>query len=120
MQGVNTIHQGRRWNALLAMAAVVLIAGLVALLVLVVPPATNGNETERAIPGAGAGSAVIHDDAGSVNHGPILGSAIIHDDAGNVNATAGAGSAIIHDDAGNISAGAGSAIIHDDAGNVNR
>lgn len=102
VQGVNTIPRRRRLNALLAMATIVLIAVAMALLMWVVPPATSGVEVEDAIPSAGAGSAVIHDDAGNVNPGTRSGPAIIHDDAGNVHPEAGAGSAIIHDDAGNV------------------
>jgi hypothetical protein len=58
-QGVGTIHPRRRLNALLAIAAIVVIAALVALMVWVVPPATSGVGTEKAVPKAAAGSAVI-------------------------------------------------------------
>jgi hypothetical protein len=48
---------------LLTIVAVVVIAAMVALLVWAAPLATNGVEAQD----AGAGSAVIHDDAGNVN-----------------------------------------------------
>jgi len=102
VQGVNTIPRRRRWNALLAVAAVALIAVLMALWVWVVLPATSGIEAEDAVPTAGTGSAIIHDDAGNVHPGVTPGYAIIHDDAGNVHPETGTGSAIIHDDAGNV------------------
>ncbi len=102
----------RRWrlNALLAIAAMVVIAGVVALMVWVVPLATSWVETEEVVPKAAAGSAVIHDDAGNVGNLPYP---LPH---GKV--VSGTGSAVIHDDAGNMPAGAGSAVIHDDAGHV--
>jgi hypothetical protein len=112
-QGVGTIPRRGRLNALLAIAAIVVIAALVALLVWVVPLATSGVGAEDAIPRAGAGSAIIHDDAGNLNrysyplppgkvaslNGPNAVSAVVHDDAGNM--PPGAGSAV-HDDAGNL------------------
>ena len=100
MQGTSTIHPRRRLNALLAIAAILVIAALVALAVWVTPLAMSGVGTEDAIPKAGAGSALVHDDAGSMLP------------------EAGAVSAAVHDDAGNIPSGAGSALVHDDAGNV--
>jgi hypothetical protein len=66
-----------------------MIAALVALVMWVVPLATSGVETEDAISKAGAVSAVVHDDAGSMLP------------------EAGAGSAVVHDDAGDISSGTG-------------
>ncbi|MGI8912059.1 MAG: hypothetical protein ACR2JR_16145 [Rubrobacteraceae bacterium] len=84
-EGVSTIPRRRRLNALLAIAAVVVIVAMVALLAWVVPPATSGVGAEDANPNAGAGSAIIHDDAGNVHPETGAGSAIIHDDAGNVN-----------------------------------
>jgi hypothetical protein len=63
-QGASTIPRRRRLNALLAIAAVVVIAA-VALLAWSVPLATGG--VEDANPKAGASSAVIHDDAGNMN-----------------------------------------------------
>ena len=147
VQGANTIPRRGRLNALLAVAAVVAIAAMVALLIWVVPPVTSGVGVEDAVPAARAGSAIVHDDAGSVHTGLAPGYAAVHDDASNVPKVAGSG--IIHDDAGNVHSGAGSAavanggypetyyplpngklaslnsgassvIIHDDAGSVNR
>jgi ferric-dicitrate binding protein FerR (iron transport regulator) len=92
-QGASTIHPRRRLNALLAIVAVVVIAAMVALVVWVVPLATSEVGAEDAIPKAGAGSAVVHDDAGKVNRysyplppGKVVGvdSVVIHDDAGNM------------------------------------
>jgi ferric-dicitrate binding protein FerR (iron transport regulator) len=95
-QGASTIHPRRRLNALLAIAAIVVITAMVALLAWVVPLATSEVGAGDAIPKAGAGSAVIHDDAGNM---PLsAGSAIVHDDAGNMLPEASA----IHDDAGNV------------------
>jgi hypothetical protein len=87
--GVGTIPRRKRLNVLLTIVAVVVIAAMVALLVWAAPLATNGVEAQD----AGAGPAVIHDDAGNVNSysyplppgkGAQLnaGSAVVHDDAG--------------------------------------
>ena len=103
--GVGTIPRRRRLNALLTIVAVVVIAAMVALLVWAGAPARSGVGAQDASPNAGAGSAVIYDDAG------------------NMFPEAGAGSAVVHDDAGNMIpevVGAGSAPLHDDAGKVNR
>jgi hypothetical protein len=76
--------------------AVVVVAAALALAVWMAPTATTSdagaNDTR---PNAGAGSAVLHDDAGNVGdlyyplpHGKAAsgaGSAVLHDDAGNVN-----------------------------------
>jgi hypothetical protein len=118
LQGANTIPRRSRLNALLAGVAVLTIAALVALMVWVGPVGSGGVETQNAVPAAGAGTAVIHDDAGSVHTGLAPGYAAVHDDAGNVDPAA--GTAILHDDAGNVNSGVGTAIVHDDAGNVNR
>jgi hypothetical protein len=144
VQGANTIPRRGWLKVLLAVAAVVAIA-VVALLIWVVPPVTSGVGVEEAVPAARAGSAIVHDDAGSVHTGLATGYAAVHDDAGNVPKVA--GSAIVHDDAGSVHSGAGSAavangghpetyyplpngkraslnagsaVIHDDAGSVNR
>ena len=86
---------------LLATAAVVVVIATVALLVIwAAPLARSGAGAQDANPsgagGAGAGSAIIHDDAGNVNDDysyPLppgkaeqlnAGSAVIHDDAGAV------------------------------------
>jgi hypothetical protein len=67
-QGVGTIPQRRRLKALLvASVAVLVVAAVLALAVWVVPLATSGVGTEEAVVKAGAGSALIHDDAGNVN-----------------------------------------------------
>ena len=100
--GVGTIPRSKRLNVLLAIVAVVVIAAMVALLVWAAPLATSGVEAQDANLNSGAGSAVIHDDAGSMLP------------------EAGAGSAVVHDDAGNMIPEAGSTVVHDDAGNVNR
>ena len=68
VQGANTIPRRGWLNVLLAVAAVVAIA-VVALLIWVVPPVTSGVGVEEAVPAARAGSAIVHDDAGSVHTG---------------------------------------------------
>ena len=112
-RGVGTIPGRRRLNALLAAAAVLVVAAMVALVVWVVPLPTSEVGTEDAFPNVGAGSAVLHDDAGTVNRysyprppGKVA------------QLNAGAGPAVVHDDAGNMPHSAGSAVIHDDAGNL--
>jgi hypothetical protein len=100
VQGANTIPRRSRPNALLAGVAVLAIAALVALMVWVGPLGFGGVETKDAVPGAGAGTAVVHDDAGNVHPGLAPGYAIVHDDAGNMNPMA--GTAVIHDDAGSV------------------
>jgi hypothetical protein len=84
LRGGSTIPRRKRPNALLAVAAVVVIAAMMALLVWAAPLATSGVGAEDANPNAGAGSAVLHDDAGNVHRN--AGSAFLHDDAGNVHA----------------------------------
>jgi hypothetical protein len=66
----------------MAIVAIVVIAAMVALLIWSAPVARSGVGAEDAKPNAGAGSAIIHDDAGNVHRN--AGSAVIHDDAGNV------------------------------------
>ena len=110
-RGAGTLPGRGRMEVLLTMAAILVVAAMVAVAVWVVPLATSGVGAEDAIPKAGSGSAVVHDDAGNVGslsiplpHGKVVPgapSAAIHDDAGNMPAT-GAGSAVIHDDAGNL------------------
>lgn len=117
MQGANTIPRRSRPNALLAGVVVLAIAALVAMMVWVGPFGFGGVETKGAVPAAGAGTAVVHDDAGAVHPGLAPGYAAVHDDAGNVHPAT--GTAIVHDDAGNMPPPAGTAIVHDDAGNVN-
>lgn len=60
VRGDTTMPRPRRLRALLA---IVVIAALVALLVWAVPFATSGVGAEA----AGTGSAIVHDDAGSVH-----------------------------------------------------
>ena len=67
VQGASTIPRRRRLNALLAIVAIVLITAMVALLVWAGAPARSGVEAEDAKSNAGAGSAIIHDDAGNVH-----------------------------------------------------
>ena len=67
VQGVSTRPRRRRLNMLLAIVAIVVIAAMVALLVWAPPLARSGVGAEDSNPKAGAGSAVIHDDAGYVH-----------------------------------------------------
>jgi hypothetical protein len=88
----------RLLEALLTVAAILVIVVVMALITRgVVTPATGG--VQDANLKAGAGTAVVHDDAG--NMPPVTGSALIHDDAGNMPATS-VGTAVVHDDAGNV------------------
>ncbi len=84
-----------RLSVLLATAAVVVIATVALVVMWAAPLARSGAGAQDANPSAGAGSAVIHDDAGNVNDYsyPLppgkaerrnAGSAVIHDDAGAV------------------------------------
>jgi hypothetical protein len=75
----------------------------------------SGVGTEDAISKAGAGSAVIHDDAGNMPTDAQR-AAFYPEKVAPLNA--GAGSAIIHDDAGNVDRNTGSAVIHDDPWNL--
>ena len=115
VQGASIIPRRRRLNALLPIAAIVMIAAVVALMVWVVPLATSGVGTEDAIPKAGAGSAVIHDDAGNMPTDAER-AAFYPEKVAPLNV--GAGSAVIHDDAGNVNRNTGSAVIHDDPWNL--
>jgi ferric-dicitrate binding protein FerR (iron transport regulator) len=82
LQGVSTIPRRRRLSVV---AIVVFAAMVVALVVWTAPFATSGGVgAEDAIPKTGAGSAIVHDDAGNMPLG--AGSAVIHDDAGNLHA----------------------------------
>ena len=124
--GVGTItRRGGRWlEAVLTVAAILVIVALTALTTrgMVAPADTGGVEARDAKAGV-VGSAIVHDDAGimhasmvrDMRQGAVKNTGIMH--ASMVNA--GAGSAIVHDDAGNMpTTGAGAAVIHDDAGNV--
>jgi hypothetical protein len=87
---------GRRLEALLTVAAILVIVAVMALMTRgMVAPASSGVGAQDAKAGA----------------------AVVHDDAGNMPAT-GAGAAVVHDDAANMPPGAGAAIVHDDAGSV--
>lgn len=86
VQGASNIpRRGRRLEALLAVAAILVVAAAMALLVWVFPFAGGGVGAQDANPKAGAAA----------------GAAVVHDDAGNIPAT-GAGAAVVHDDAGNV------------------
>jgi hypothetical protein len=85
LQGAHTIPPRGRLSALLAVLAVLAIAAFMALVVWAGPFGTGGVETREAVPAAGAGTAVVHDDAGSVNSGLAPGYAPVHDDAGRLN-----------------------------------
>jgi hypothetical protein len=100
--------------------AVLAIAAFMVLVVWAGPFGIGGVETREAVPAAGAGTAVVHDDAGSVNRGLAPGYAPVHDDAGSVGTGLAPGYAPVRHDVGTGHPAAGTAIIHDDAGNVNR
>jgi hypothetical protein len=103
---------------LLTVAAILVIVALMALMTRgMVAPADTGGVGAQDTKAGVVGSAIVHDDAGTVHTGLAPGYAPVHDDAGNM--ALGTGSAIVHDDAGNMPAtGAGAAVVHDDAGNV--
>ena len=91
---------GRRLEALLTVAAILVIVAVMGLMTRgVVTPATGGVEAQDANLKAGAVSTVVHDDAGTMP-ATSTGSALVHDDAANM--PDGAGSAVVHDDAGNV------------------
>ena len=85
---------GRRLlEALLALAAIVVIVAVMALMTRgVVAPTAGGLGAQDADLNAGAGTVIIHDDAGNM---PLTSAAVVHDDAGDM--PVGAGSAIAHD-----------------------
>jgi hypothetical protein len=85
LQGAQTIPPRGRLSALLAVVAVLAIAVFMALVVWAGPISFGGVETRDTAPAAGAGTAVVHDDAGSVNSGLAPGYAPVHDDAGRLN-----------------------------------
>jgi hypothetical protein len=138
LQGAHTIPPRGRLGSLLAVVAVLAIAAFMALVVWAGPIGFGGVETRETAPAAGAGTAVVHDDAGSVNRGLAPGYAPVHDDAGTVGTGLApgyapvrhdvgierptAGTAVVHDDAGSVNGGLapGYAPAHDDAGHVNR
>jgi len=67
-----------------AILAIVVIAAVVALVVWVEPLGTSGVGAEDVVPKAGAGSAIVHDDAGNVLPDAGVVPAVVLDDAGNV------------------------------------
>ena len=118
-QGVGTTipRRGRRLlEALLAIAAIVVIVAVMALMTRgVLSPATGGLGAQDADLKAGAGTAVVHDDAGNMpmdaeraafyqmRQGAVKNTGIMHasmvKDMGQMRGT---GSAVVHDDAGNV------------------
>jgi hypothetical protein len=120
---------------LLTVAAILVIVALMALMTrgMVAPADTGGVGAQDAKAGV-VGSAIVHDDAGTVHSGLAPGYAPVHDDTGIMHASMVKdmdqmrGTGIMyasmvkdmgHDDAGNMPArGAGAAVIHDDAGDV--
>ena len=75
---------GGRLGGLLAFAAVLVVVGVMALMAWGMgAPAASGAGAVAADLKAGAGSAVVHDDAGNMP-ATGTGSALVHDDAGNV------------------------------------
>ena len=76
------------------MLTVATILVIVALMALMTPGGVVPTDTGR------VGSAIVHDDPGTVHSGLVPCFAPIHDDAGNM--PLGTGSAIVHDDAGNV------------------
>ena len=102
--GVGTIpRRGGRWlEAVLTVATILVIVALMALMTRgVVAPTDKGGVGAQDAKAGVVGSAIVHDDPGSVHTGLAPGYAPIHDDAGNMPAT-GAGAAVVHDDAGNV------------------
>jgi hypothetical protein len=120
LQGANTIPPRGRLNALLAVVAVLAIAAFMALVMWAGPVGFGGVETKDAVPAVGAGTAVVHDDAGSVHGGLTPSYAPVHDDAGNMGTGLAPGYAPVRHDVGTTHPMAQTAIVHDDAGNVNR
>ena len=103
--GVGTIPRrgGRYLEALLTVATILVIVGLMALMArgMVAPADTGGVGAQGAKAGVVV-SAIVHDDAGTVHSGLAPGYAPVHDDAGNMPLGTGAGAAVVHDDAGNV------------------
>jgi hypothetical protein len=77
-------RRGGHLEALLVVAAILMIVAVVALMTRgAVAPGTGGVGAQDANLEAGAGSAIVHDDAGNMP-ATGTGTAIVHDDAGNV------------------------------------
>jgi hypothetical protein len=102
LRGAHTLPSRGRLSALLATATVLAIAAFMVLAVWAGPLAVGGVETRETVPAAGVGTAVVHDDAGSVHRGLAPGYAPVHDDAGSVTRGLAPGYAPIHDDASNV------------------
>ena len=117
--GVGTItRRGGRWlEAVLTVAAILVIVALMALMTrgMGTPADTGGVGAQDAKAGV-VGSAIVHDDTGIMHASMvkdmdqmrstgIMHASMVkdmgHDDAGNMPAT-GAGAAVIHDDAGDV------------------
>ena len=85
---VGTItRRGGRWlEALLTVAAILVVVALMALMTRggVVPTDTGGVGAQDANKAGVVGSAIVHDDPGTVHTGLAPGYAPVHDDAGNV------------------------------------
>jgi hypothetical protein len=79
-------RRGRHLEALLVVAAILVIVAVMALMTRgVVAPGTGGVGAQDAnLKAAGAGSAIVHNDAGNMPATGVVGTAIVHDDAGNV------------------------------------
>jgi hypothetical protein len=120
LQGAHTIPPRGRLNTLLAVVAVLAIAAFMALVVWAGPFGTGGVETREAVPAAGVGTAVVHDDAGSVHSGLTPGYAPAHDDAGNVGTGLAPVYSPVRHDVGIERPTARTAAVHDDAGYVHR
>jgi hypothetical protein len=85
--GVATIpRRGGTWlEALLTVATILVIVALMALMTRgMVAPADTGWVGAQDAKAGVVGSAIVHDDAGSVHSGLAPGYAPVHDDAGNV------------------------------------
>ena len=80
LQGGRTIPRRSRLRVLLAIMVIAAMMVLLAWAAL----ASSGVGAEGAKPNTGAGSAIIHDDAGNSHRN--AGAAVIHDDADNVHA----------------------------------
>jgi hypothetical protein len=102
LQGAHTIPPRGRLNALLAFVAVLTIATFMALVVWAGPIGSGGVGTKEMAPAAGAGTAIVHDDAGNVNRVLAPGYVPVHDDAGNVGDGLAPGYTPVHDDAGHV------------------
>ena len=112
--GVATIpRRGGRWlEALLTVATILVIVALMALMTrgVVAPTDTGGVGAQDAKAGV-VGSAIVHDDAGSVHSGLAPGYAPVHDDTGIMHAS-------MVKDMGQMRGTEPGKVAHYDAGNV--